>query len=118
RLTRVKRDPTVAAGESLAAVAALLPGPVLRRIARSQVGTVDFATSNVRGAPFDLFIGGAAILANHPFGPTGGTAFNASMMSYRSAMDIGINCDAAAIDDPARLRTCIENAIAELIAAG
>jgi WS/DGAT/MGAT family acyltransferase len=117
RLTMVKRDPTLGAVDGVAAVAALLPAPLVRRIARSQVGTVDFAASNVRGAPFDLFIGGAPILANHPFGPTGGTAFNATVMSYRSSMDIGINCDAAAIDEPDRLRRCLADAIEELITA-
>ena len=117
RLNQVKRDPTLGAVDSLAAVATLLPGSLVRRIARSQVGTVDFAASNVRGAPFDLFVGGAAILSNHPFGPTAGTAFNATMMSYRSSMDIGLNCDAAAVADPELLRRCIEDALADLVAA-
>ena len=33
--------------------------------ARQQVGTVDFTTSNVRGAPFELYVAGAKILGNH-----------------------------------------------------
>ena len=79
------------------------------------MATVDFATSNVKGAPFDLFIAGAEVLANHPMGPTGGTAFNATLMSYRNRMDIGIICDTAAIDDTALLRRCMEDAADELI---
>ena len=38
-------------------------------LARQQVETVDFATSNVRGAPFPLFIAGARIVANYPSAP-------------------------------------------------
>ena len=38
---------------------------LVTRIARQQTQTVDFATSNVRGAPFDLYIAGAKIEANY-----------------------------------------------------
>ena len=71
----------------------LLPTSVLVRIARQQVETVDFATSNVRGAPFDLFIAGARILANYPMGPTGGTAFNLTLLSSSGWLDMGVNID-------------------------
>jgi WS/DGAT/MGAT family acyltransferase len=117
RLSTLKADPTLTAADGLAAVASLLPGPLVRRIARSQVGTVDFAASNVRGAPFDLFIAGATILGNHPFGPTAGTAFNATLLSYRGGMDIGINIDPAAVDDGELLRHALEEAFDELVAA-
>ena len=103
-------------GDGLAAVAAGLPGSVLTKLARSQVQTVDFAASNLRGAPFDLFVAGAEVLANHPFGPTGGTAFNATVLSYRGSMDIGLNIDTAAVDDGPLLRTLVEQAFRELTA--
>ena len=44
--------------------------------------TVDFTTSNVRGAPFELYIAGAKVLANHPIGPMAGTAFNLTTLSF------------------------------------
>jgi hypothetical protein len=69
----------------------------------------------VRGAPFDLYVAGARILANHPFGPTGGTALNATVLSYKGSMDVGLNCDTAAITEPVRLRRCIEDAFNELL---
>ena len=55
----------------LAGVANLLPTSVLVRIARQQAETVDFATSNLRAAPFDLFIAGARIEGTYPIGPAG-----------------------------------------------
>ena len=37
-------------------------------------------------------------------GPTAGTAFNATVLSYKDRLDIGLNIDTAAIDDPELLR--------------
>ena len=47
-----------------------------------------------------------------------GTAFNATLLSVAGSLDIGIHCDAGAIDDPADLRDCIAAAFDELIALG
>ena len=77
---------------------------MLVRFARQQTETVDFATSNVRGAPFDLYVAGAKIVANYPMGPTGGTAFNLTLLSSGGSLDMGLNIDAAAVDDPELLR--------------
>ena len=48
--------------ETLAAVASALPTSLITRLARQQAQTVDFATSNVRGAPVPLYVAGAEIL--------------------------------------------------------
>ena len=117
RLTSLKADRSIGAADAIAGVVSILPGPIVRSLARAQTARVDFAVSNVRGAPFDLFIGGAPIIANYPFGPTGATAFNATLLSYRGSMDIGLNIDGAAIDDPELLRQCVVDAIDELVAA-
>jgi hypothetical protein len=100
----------------LAAVLGALPSPLLVRLARQQVGTVDFTTSNVRGAPFELYIGGARVLANYPLGPMAGTAFNLTTLSYKGQLDMGCLVDAAAVDDPALLRRCLLEAYDELLA--
>ena len=115
RLSRTKREPALRLGASLTGLVRFLPRPVLIRLARQQVGTVDFACSNVRGAPFDLWIAGARVLANHPMGPTAGTAFNATVLSYKDRFDVGLNMDAGAIDAPAELRTRIEESFNELV---
>jgi WS/DGAT/MGAT family acyltransferase len=116
RLSTTKAERAVALADSMAGVLTSLPSPLLVRLARQQVETVDFATSNVRGAPFDLFVAGALILSNHPMGPTAGTAFNATTLSYKDSLDIGLNIDVGAVDDPGLLRRCIEEAFAELLA--
>src|SRR3954454_7545371 len=87
-LSVTKAERGLGSAEALIGVLnALLPTSVLVSVARSQVETVDFATSNLRGAPWDLYIAGAEILGNHPMGPTGGTAFNATVLSYRGGLD-------------------------------
>jgi WS/DGAT/MGAT family acyltransferase len=117
QLNQVKSERALGLAETLAGVLSSLPTPVLARLARFQVETVDFACSNVRGAPFDLYVAGAKVLANHPMGPTAGVAFNATLLSYLGSLDIGVNSDTAAVDDPALLVQCIEESLQELVAA-
>ncbi len=117
RLAAVKSDPSLGLTDGLAASARLLPRPLLVRLARRGVSTVDFACSNVRGAPFDLWVAGAHVEANYPFGPTAGVAFNATVLSYRGSLDLGVNVDTGAVSDPALLRRCLDEAAAEVLAA-
>ena len=105
----------VASLDTLATMSALLPTTVLTRIARTQSQTVDFATSNVRGAGVPLYIGGAMVLGNYPVGPLGGVAFNLTMLSYNHNLDMGLNVDTAAVTDPDLLRKCVEDSMRELI---
>jgi WS/DGAT/MGAT family acyltransferase len=118
RLNATKQERALQFANALAGVINILPTSMLVRIARQQVETVDFATSNVRGAPFDLYIAGAKILANYPMGPTGGTAFNLTVLSSSGWLDMGVNIDTAAIDDPELLRQCLEDAYAQLLSIG
>ena len=87
---------------------AALPTSLLVRIARQQTETVDLATSNVRGSTVPLFLAGRPIDENYPIGPTGGTAFNLTLLSYAGSLDMGLNIDAAAVEDPVLLRTLME----------
>jgi len=118
RLDKTKRERAISVIDSLAGLANLLPTSVSVRMARQQVETVDFATSNVRGAPFPLFIAGAHIEANYPVGPTAGTAWNLTLMSYDGSLDMGLNTDLSAVPDPEVLRDAIADEFAALIAAG
>jgi WS/DGAT/MGAT family acyltransferase len=118
RLAVTKGERSLTMASSFAGLVNVLPTSVLVRFARQQTETVDFATSNVRGAPFDLYVGGARILGNYPMGPTGGTAFNLTVLSSGGSLDMGLNVDAAAVEDPDLLRNCLEESYAELLAAG
>jgi len=113
---RTKGERAVGLVSSVAGVLAPLPTQVLTRFARQQVGTVDFTTSNVRGAPFELFIAGAKIEGNYPIGPMAGTAFNLTTLSYAGRLDMGCVVDAAAVDDPDLLVSLLRSSYDELLA--
>jgi WS/DGAT/MGAT family acyltransferase len=117
QLDQTKHERVLGLVEQLAGLLNLLPTSVLARFTLDQARKVDFTTSNVRAAPFDLFIGGALIEATYPLGPLGSTAFNLTMMSYRGELNMGLHMDTGAIAEPDLLRDCLEEAYAELIAA-
>lgn len=117
RLTRTKSQPALGLAASLAGLASGLPSAVVARVARQQTGTVDFVVSNVRGAPFDLWIAGARITHNYPMGPTGGTAVNVTCLSTGDILDVGIVTDTAAVTNPALLVSCLAEGIDEVLAA-
>ena len=99
-------------------MANLLPASLMVRLARQQVETVDFTLSNVRGAPFPLYIAGARMEANHPIGPVAGTAWNLTLMSYDGHLDIGLHVDRAAVEDPVALRDAVASELERLVAVG
>ena len=103
--------------ETLAAVAATLPTSLITRLARQQAQTVDFATSNVRGAPMPLYMAGAQLLENYPVGPLGGVAYNLTLLSYNHSLDMGVNIDTAAVTEPELLRECLARAFKDLLTA-
>ncbi len=117
-LGATKREKVIGLVDAMAGIVNVLPTSVVIRLTRQQVETIDFTTSNVRAAPFDLYIAGALILANYPLGPLGGTAFNLTTMSYRGVLNMGLHVDLAAVTDPALLRDCLRESYAELVAAG
>ncbi len=98
----------------VAALAKLLPTSTVTGFARRQAAAVDFATSNMRGTPVPAYIAGALLERNVTLGPVAGTAFNATALSMVNSLDIGLHLDIGAIDDPARLRECIEAAFREI----
>jgi WS/DGAT/MGAT family acyltransferase len=115
-LAVTKAERAIGLASSVAGLLSPLPNALLTRFARQQVGTVDFTTSNVRGAPFDLYIGGARIEGNFPIGPMAGTSFNLTTLSFAGNLDMGCVIDTAAIDDPELLRSCLVRSFDELLA--
>jgi WS/DGAT/MGAT family acyltransferase len=98
-LAQTRSEPALTAADGLAGAANLLPAPLLREIGYRVASTVDFVTSNMRAAPFDVYLGGALMTGNYPIGPLAGTAFNMTTMSYRGQLCIGVVTDPAAVPD-------------------
>lgn len=117
-LTAVKTERAIDALEGAANAASMLPSAALVRTGQHLADSVDFVCSNVRAAPFDLFIGGAFMQANYPLGPLAGTAFNLTTMSYRGWLFLGLVTDPAAVQDPEELLAELSTAYSELLRAG
>ncbi len=112
-----RHEPNLASLDVLAAFTTLLPTALVTHLARQQTRTVDFATSNVRGAPFPMYIAGAQLLENYPVGPLVGVAFNLTLLSYHGSLDMGLNVDPAAVAEPGLLRDELRAAFDRLLAA-
>lgn len=100
---------------ALSGVANLLPTSVVTAAARAAAAKVDFATSNLRGAPFPLYVSGARLERIVTMGPVAGTACNATALSYENSFDIGMFIDPVAIEAPGDFRDATADAFADLI---
>ncbi len=116
-LNEVKAGSTGSSIDSAVGVMNLLPSAAIAAAGERIAGAVDFVCSNVRAAPFDLYIGGALIEANYPLGPLAGTAFNLTTMSYRGRLFIGLVVDTAAVSGPEELLAEIDREYEALFAA-
>jgi diacylglycerol O-acyltransferase / wax synthase len=118
RLAAGRRDArTGGAMGTVAGLANLLPTSLVTGVARSQTAHMDFATSNMRGAPVPTYVSGARILWTGTLGPVAGTAFNVTAMSYDDSFDMGLHVDPVAVGDCADLHRCIGEGFRELLAA-
>ncbi|MCC5950832.1 MAG: wax ester/triacylglycerol synthase family O-acyltransferase [Acidimicrobiia bacterium] len=115
RLNQTKSERAIGMVDMMAGVVNALPTSVVVRFVRQQAETVDFTTSNVRAAPFDLFIGGARLEATYPLGPLVGTAVNVTMMSYCGTLNIGVHFDAGAVAEPAVFMDALRDSFDELL---
>ncbi len=117
-LAAVRQEPALDAADVLAALTAGVPTAALVSMMRAQTRTIDFATSNLRGSPVDLYLGGAKIEASYPMGPRAGVPVNVTVMSYCGSLDLGIHADPAAVVDPDLFVECLADSFAELGALG
>lgn len=79
---------------------------------------VDFLASNVPGIPVPVYLGGAAVTMQYPFGPTIGAAVNVTLMTYVDTCAIGVNVDTAAIPDFELLHECLVAGFEEVLGLG
>jgi WS/DGAT/MGAT family acyltransferase len=115
-LQGIRHEPALEAADVLAALTAGVPTSLLVSLLRAQTRTIDFATSNLRGSPVDLYLGGSRIEASYPMGPRAGVPVNVTVMSYCGELHLGIHSDPAALVDPDLFVGCLATAFAELAA--
>ena len=117
-VTNVRSEPALDAADLLAAITTGVPTAALVGLLRAQTRTIDFATSNLRGSPVDLYLGGSRIEASYPMGPRAGVPVNVTMISYCGELHLGIHSDPAALIDPQLFLACLRDAFAELVTLG
>jgi hypothetical protein len=104
--------------EGFAAAVSRVPPAALRPLlARASRGT-DFVASCVPGPAAPLAVAGAPVEALYAFGPTAGTAANATLLSLGERAFVTLNVDPAAVPDPARLADCMREGFDELLKLG
>jgi WS/DGAT/MGAT family acyltransferase len=118
RVSNVRHEPALAAADGFAGLAAGLPTSMIVGLLRSQTRTTDFATSNLRGSPIDLYIGGARIEGSYPMGPRSGCAVNITALSYCGDLCCGVHSDPVSITDPEAFVECLRESFDALVAAG
>ncbi|MEZ5375000.1 MAG: wax ester/triacylglycerol synthase family O-acyltransferase [Acidimicrobiales bacterium] len=116
-IARAKDDATKGGGVTiLSGVVNLLPTSVITRAARAQASKLDLATSNLRSAPFPVYVVGSRVMGTVTMGPLAGTPCNATAMSSENNFDIGLFIDPTAIEDPAEFRRHVAESFADLLA--
>ncbi len=118
KATEVAREKASRGGSisALSGIANLLPTSLVTKTARTQASRIDFATSNLRGAPFELYCAGGKVEAAICMGPVAGTAANITALSYNGTLDLGLFIDPVAIEDPVGYRECVEEAFEDILA--
>ena len=113
-----RAEPALASTDVLAAGLNLLPRPVVTRLFAGMLRSIDVDVTDVPGLDHPAFLGGARIERLWAFAPPTGAALSVTLLSHAGTCGIGLVCDRRAVADPELLTTCLEAALAEVIALG
>lgn len=100
--------------QAIAGALNLLPRWYLAQMLRH----VDILASDVPGIPVEVWLAGAKVLMQYPFGPTIGAGVNVTLMSYVDTCAIGVNADTGAIPDFEVFMECLREGFDEVLAVG
>jgi diacylglycerol O-acyltransferase len=104
---RQRAEPGLALTEPLAGILYRLPTSMATAVFGALLRGVDFVTSNVPGVPIPVYLAGARMESQFPFGPMTGAATNITLLSYCDELQIGVNVDTAAVPDHDVFLTCL-----------
>ena len=112
RASAVRHEPSLPYTQEIAGGLNLLPWWYLSFVLRH----VDFLASDVPGIPMPVYLGGAAVTKQYPFGPTIGAGVNVTLMTYVDTCALGINVDTGAIPDYELFYDCLVAGFEEVLA--
>jgi WS/DGAT/MGAT family acyltransferase len=110
-----RAEPALAFTAPIAGVLNRLPTRLTTSLFGGMLKGVDFTTSNVPGAPMDVYMAGARVDAQFPFGPLSGAGVNITLMSGPEEVFLGINTDPAAVPDPEVFVGCLQEGFDEIL---
>lgn len=110
-----RAEPALGFVEPMAGILTRIPSRMTTQLFGSMLKGVDFTTSNVPGAPMDVYLAGARVEAQFPYGPTSGAALNITLMSGPDDVFIGVNTDPAAVPDPDVLVDSLQEGFDEIL---
>lgn len=113
-----RREPAIGLADLLANGLALLPAPAVTRVFASMLRNVDVDVVDVPGLERPAFFAGALVTDMWAFAPPTGAALSVTLLSHGPKCCIAALSDVAAVKDPALLTTCLEHAMAEVVALG
>ena len=93
-------------------------GPLVSGYVGPIMKNCDLALTNVAGVEEPIWLGGAEVLATYGFGPSMGTATNATLLSYRSTAHVGLHMDTAAVSDVDLLVGGVREGLDVVVAVG
>lgn len=112
RTRAIRSEPSLPYTQLIAGTLNLVPRPYIA----SMLKKVDLLASDVPGIPVPVYIGGAKLLMQYPFGPTIGAAVNVTLMSYVDTCALGINVDTGAVPDHDFFHECLVAGFEEVMA--
>jgi hypothetical protein len=112
RVSAVRGEPSLPYTQLIAGGLNLLPRWYIATILRH----VDFLASDVPGIPVPVYLAGAAVRMQYPFGPTIGASVNVTLMTYVDTCAIGVNVDTGAIPDVDVFHECLVAGFDEVLA--
>lgn len=114
-VARQRAEPALRLTEPLASILYRLPATVSTGIFGSLLKGIDLVTSNVPGVPVPVYLAGAQLEAQFPFGPMLGAATNVTLLSYLDEAQVGVNTDPAAIPDGDVFLSCLEDGFVDVL---
>jgi len=112
-----RAEPALTMVDPLARVLNRLPTSMATSLFGAMLKGIDLVTSNVPGAPIELFTAGSRVQSMFALGPMAGSAVNLTLLSYLGDVHIGINLDPAAVTEPERFVACYRAGWDEVLAA-
>jgi diacylglycerol O-acyltransferase len=114
RAGRMRSERSLPYTQAIAGALNLLPHAYLAAMLRH----VDVLASDVPGIPVPVWLGGARVLVQYPFGPTIGSAVNVTLMSYVDTCAVGVDVDTGAVPDLEVFLECLREGFDEVLALG